>query len=107
MPTAIPVVVLGCLAINKEQQGRGVGRPSLQDAGKRALYATEAIEIRGMVLQPMSDSVKAFYVALGLEPSPVDPMILTGTKTDLQAPVSGQVSLRTRSTGSVGTAPKT
>jgi hypothetical protein len=107
MPDAIPDVVLECLAIDKELRGRGVGRASLQDAGKTARYAAEAGGIRGMVVQPKSDSAKEFYVALGLEPSQLDPIILTGTMTDLQAPVSGQVNLRIRSTGSVGTARKT
>jgi GNAT superfamily N-acetyltransferase len=93
MPDPIPVVVLGRLAVDKALQGGGVGRALFQDAAKRALYAAEAIGIRGMVVHALSESAKTFYLSLGLEPSPLDPMTLMVTVADLQAALSGQVDL--------------
>jgi GNAT superfamily N-acetyltransferase len=93
MPDPIPVVVLGRLAVDKALQGGGVGRALFQDAARRALYAAEAIGIRGMVVHALSESAKTFYLSLGLEPSPLDPMTLMVTVADLQAALSGQVDL--------------
>ena len=84
MPDPIPVVVLGRLAIARSHQGRGLGRALFRDAGKRVLYAADAIGIRGLLVHALSEDAKAFYLALGLEPSPIDPMTLMITLVDLR-----------------------
>lgn len=89
MPDPIPVVVLGRLAIDRTLQGQGIGRALFQDAAKRALYAAEAIGVRGLVVHALSDSAKAFYLSLGLDASPLDPMTLMVTVADLQAALAG------------------
>lgn len=85
MPDPIPVVVLARLAIAKPYQGRGLGRALLQDAGARVIQAAETIGIRGLLVHAISDEAKAFYLALGLEPSPLEPMTLMTTLADLKA----------------------
>src|SRR5438552_1513815 len=72
MPDPIPVVVLGRLAIDTTQQGRGLGRGLFRDAGLRVLQAADTIGIRGILVHAISEDAHKFYVALGFEPSPLD-----------------------------------
>ena len=85
MPDPIPVVVLARLAINRNEVGRGLGRALFQDAAKRVVHAAEAIGIRGLIVHALSEDAKAFYIALGLDESPLDPMMLMTTVNDLKA----------------------
>jgi GNAT superfamily N-acetyltransferase len=85
MPEPIPVVVLARLAIDLSQQGRGLGRALFRDAASRIIGAAETIGIRGILVHAISDQAKAFYVALGFEPSPLEPMTLMVTLSDAKA----------------------
>lgn len=85
MPDPIPVVVLGRLAVDRSQQGKGYGRALVQDAGRRIVQAADTIGIRGMLVHALSAQAKAFYEQIGFEPSPLDPMILMLTLADLKA----------------------
>jgi predicted N-acetyltransferase YhbS len=85
MPDPVPVVLLGRLAVDTSWHGRGFGRALLRDAGTRVVGAAETVGIRGIVVHAISDQVKAFYVALGFEPSALEPMTLMVTLSDLKA----------------------
>lgn len=85
MPDPVPVVVLGRLAVARSHHGQGLGRALFQDAARRVVYAAEAIGIRGLVVHALSEVAKAFYLRLGLEVSPLEPMTLMTTVTDLRA----------------------
>jgi GNAT superfamily N-acetyltransferase len=85
MPDPIPVVVLARLAIARDHQGRGLGRALFQDAAKRVIHAADTIGIRGLLVHAISEQAKAFYVRLGLDTSPLDPMTLMTTVADLKA----------------------
>lgn len=85
MPDPIPVVVLGRLAVDQSLQGKGVGRALVRDAGLRVIQAADTIGIRGMIVHALSAEAKAFYERTGFEPSPLDPMTLMVTLTDLKA----------------------
>jgi GNAT superfamily N-acetyltransferase len=84
MPDPIPVVVLGRLAIARSHQGRGLGRALFQDAAQRIVQTADAIGIRGMLVHAISDDTKAFYLQLGMDPSPLEPMTLMVTIADLR-----------------------
>ena len=84
MPDPIPVVVLARLAVDRSTQGKGLGRALFQDAANRVIRAAEAIGIRGLLVHALSEEAKAFYIALGLDVSPLEPMTLMVTITDLQ-----------------------
>ena len=84
MPDPIPVVILGRLAIDTTQQGRGLGRALFRDAGMRILQAADTIGIRGILVHAISEDACKFYVALGFEPSPLDPMTLMVTLADVK-----------------------
>lgn len=85
MPDPVPVVVLGRLAIATSHHGTGMGRALFQDAASRVIQAADVIGIRGMVVHALSDAAKDFYLNLGLDPSPLDPMTLMVTVADLRA----------------------
>jgi GNAT superfamily N-acetyltransferase len=85
MPDPVPVAVLGRLAIERSYQGRGLGRALMRAASRRILQAADIIGIRALVIHAISDDAKAFYLALGLEASPLHPMMLMATLTDLEA----------------------
>jgi GNAT superfamily N-acetyltransferase len=85
MPDPLPISVLGRLAIERGHQGRGLGRALVQDASKRVLQAADIIGIRGILVHAISEEAKTFYLALGFEVSPLQPMTLMATLADLKA----------------------
>ncbi len=85
MPDPVPVVVLGRLAVDRAWHGQGIGRAMVRDAGMRVLHAAEVIGIRGIVVHALSDAAKVFYQRIGFEPSPLDPMTLMVTLSDIKA----------------------
>jgi GNAT superfamily N-acetyltransferase len=85
MPDPIPVVVLARLAIDTRCQGQGLGRALFQDAARRVLHAGEAIGIRGLIVHALSEPARDFYLRLGLESSPLEPLTLMTTVADLRA----------------------
>ena len=84
MPEPIPVVLLGRLAVDKGYQGRGLGRALFRDAAMRVLAAADTIGIRGILVHAISEPAKAFYVSIGFDPSPLDPLTLMVTLADLR-----------------------
>ena len=89
MPDPIPIVVLGRLAIDRSQQGKGLGRALFRDAGLRVMQAADIIGVRGVLVDAISDDAKAFYLALGMVVSPLDPMTLMVTLADLRSSLTG------------------
>ncbi|MCC6780407.1 MAG: GNAT family N-acetyltransferase [Hyphomicrobiales bacterium] len=89
MPDPVPVVVLGRLAVATSHRGQGLGRALFQDAALRVIHAADAIGIRGIVVHALSQEAKDFYLRLGLDESPLDPMTLMVTVADLKAAASG------------------
>jgi GNAT superfamily N-acetyltransferase len=85
MPDPIPVVILGRLAIDLSEQGRGLGRALFRDTGLRIVGAAEPLGIRGILVHAISDEARRFYISLGFEASPVDPMTLMVTLADVRA----------------------
>lgn len=84
MPEPVPVAILARLAVDRAAQKRGLGRALFRDAATRVLGAADAIGIRGMIVHAISEEAKAFYLTLGFDPSPIDPMILMATLADIR-----------------------
>lgn len=85
MPDPIPVAVLARLAVDKGWHGKGIGRALFRDAALRVAQAADAIGIRGIVVHAISEEAKKFYLALGFDPSPREPMTLMVTLSDILA----------------------
>ncbi len=84
MPNPIPVAVLARLAVDQNWQGLGVGRALFRDAARRVAHAADAIGIRGIVVHAISEQAKKFYMTLGFDPSPSEPMTLMITLSDVR-----------------------
>jgi GNAT superfamily N-acetyltransferase len=88
MPNPIPVAVLARLAVAHDWHGRGIGRALFRDAARRVANAADAIGIRGIVVHAISEEAKKFYLALGFDASPSEPMTLMVTLSDMRAALS-------------------
>src|SRR5208283_2741593 len=58
MPDPIPAVVLARLAVDRQWQGRGLGRAMFRDAARRVVHAADAIGIRGIVVHAISEDAR-------------------------------------------------
>jgi len=85
MPDPIPVVVLARLAVDRNYQGRGLGRALFRDAARRVAHAADAIGIRGILVHAISEEARKFYIALGFDPCPAEAMTLVVTLRDVRA----------------------
>lgn len=85
MPEPIPVVVLGRLAVDQTYQGRGLGRAMFRDCAQRVSNAADIIGVRGIIVHALSEEAKAFYLKLGFDPSPIEPMTLMVKLADIRA----------------------
>lgn len=85
MPDPIPVAVLARLAVDTAHQGRNIGRALMRDAAMRVLAAAREIGIRGLVVHAISEEAKAFYLNMGMLPSPTSDLTLMIPLGDLQA----------------------
>jgi GNAT superfamily N-acetyltransferase len=83
MPDPIPVAVLGRLAVDTSLHGKGFGRALFRDAARRVLQAADILGIRGILVHALSDDARAFYIAIGFEPSPLNEMTLMVTMQDI------------------------
>lgn len=57
----IPVTLLGRLAIDKNHQGKGIGKILLLDALKKYFHATKAIGSYAVVVNPIDENEETFY----------------------------------------------
>jgi GNAT superfamily N-acetyltransferase len=85
MPDPIPVAVLARLAVDRNQQGHGIGRALFRDAAHRVSHAADTIGIRGIVVHAISEEARGFYIALGFDACPHESMTLVLTLSDLRA----------------------
>jgi predicted N-acetyltransferase YhbS len=85
MPDPVLVILLSRLAVNRTQQGCGLGKNLLRDAILRSVQAPEIIGVRALLVHALNDSARAFYARFDFEPSPTDPLHLLLTMKDARA----------------------
>lgn len=61
-----------------------------RDAALRVTQAADAIGIRGIIVHALSNEAKNFYLALGFEESPREPLTLMVTLSDIRAVLQGK-----------------
>jgi len=76
MPDPIPVILLSRLAIDRKEQGKGLGKHLLRDAITRAVHAADLIGVRAMLVHALHEEARAFYTHFEFETSPTDPLHL-------------------------------
>ncbi len=69
----IPILLLARLAIDRRQQGQGLGTKLMRDFLRRAYnIAQESVPLRCIVVDAKDDNAKAFYARFDFRPWPVD-----------------------------------
>ena len=81
----IGVVVLGRLAVDRPQQGKGLGITLLQDAFLRTEQAADTVGVRAILVQAIDATARAFYLKFGFSPAPDDEVRLMLLMKDLRA----------------------
>ena len=84
MPDPIPVAVLGRLAVDERRRGQGIGRALVRDCAMRVAHAADSIGIRGVLVHAVSEEARTFYLAVGFDTSPIEPMTLMVTLADIR-----------------------
>lgn len=72
-PPAIPVILLGQLAVDQQYQGQGISRSLLFFAFKTVLRVAEVTGCYGLITHPLDETVDAFYQHHGFQPIPHAP----------------------------------
>jgi GNAT superfamily N-acetyltransferase len=80
----IPVILLARLAVDRRQQGLGLGQGLLRDALQRSLSAADVIGIRAILVHAKDEQAAAFYKYFGFIPSPIHPLHLMLLMKDLK-----------------------
>lgn len=84
MPSEIPIILLGRLAVDQKAKGLGIGRGLIKDAALRVIQAADIIGVRGLVVHALSEDAKRFYEHVGFTSSLVEPMLLMITLSELK-----------------------
>ena len=69
---AVPVMLLGRLAVDRTHQGRGLGRALLKDALLRTAQAADIAGIRALLVHAKDDAARGWYRPWEFDPSPTD-----------------------------------
>jgi len=72
----IPVMLLARLAVERGEQGKGIGKALLRDALLRTAQAAEIAGMRALVVHAKNDAARRWYTQFDFEPSPTDPLHL-------------------------------
>ena len=84
-PEPIPIVLLARLAVDRAEQGRGLGSALLKDALQRAYAGAEIIGGRAILVHAIDAEAAAFYRKYGFEPCPGLELHLMLLMKDLRA----------------------
>ena len=69
----VPVVIIARLAVDRGEQGKGLGAAMLKDALSRVLSAADIVGVRAVLVHAKDESARAFYQHFEFESSPIDP----------------------------------
>jgi GNAT superfamily N-acetyltransferase len=69
----IPVALLARLAVDRRQQGAGLGASLLLDALQRVIRASDEIAVRAIIVDTIDERAASFYRHFGFDSSPVAP----------------------------------
>lgn len=85
----VPVILLARLAVDRTEQGKGLGKGLLKDALLRAAQAADLIGCRAVLVHAKDEAAKAFYAQFDFDPSPTDPLHLFLLMKDVRKYVAG------------------
>lgn len=85
----IPLIILARLAVDKHEQGQGLGAALLKDALSRSAKAADIAGIRALFVHAKNNEAAAFYAHFNFRPSPTDPHHLFLLMKDIQKMMGG------------------
>lgn len=85
----VGMVLLARLAVDRREQGQGLGSLLLAEALRRALLAGEAAAARLVVVDAVDDATAAFYRRHGFVEAPGHPLRLYRRMKDIRASLEG------------------
>lgn len=85
----VPVMILARLAMEKDHQGKGLGKALLKDALLRTAQAADIAGIRCLLVHAKDEAARQWYESWEFEPSPTDPYHLFLMLKDLRALLAG------------------
>jgi GNAT superfamily N-acetyltransferase len=80
----VPVMLLARLAVDRAEQGRGIGSGLLKDALLRTAQAADIAGIRALLVHAQDEAARRWYERFEFEPSPTDPLHLFLLMKDLK-----------------------
>ncbi|MDO7883661.1 GNAT family N-acetyltransferase [Salinibacterium soli] len=70
MPSPIPIILIGRLAVDRQFQGYGLGASMLQDAVLKGVEASRLLGARAFVVDALNEEAERFYRKFGFELMP-------------------------------------
>lgn len=68
----VPVILLARFAVDRSEQGRGLGAAMLRDALARCVVAADVVGVRAVLVHALDEAARQFYLHFDFEPSPLD-----------------------------------
>ena len=84
-PAQIPALLLGRLAVDRTEQGKGIGSALLRHAMTTAVVASEQHAVRALVVNALDEPARDFYRRYGFETSPTNDLDLMILIKDIKA----------------------
>lgn len=85
----VPVMILARIAVDRDHQGKGLGKALLRDALLRTAQAADIAGIRCLLVHAKDEAARQWYESWEFEPSPTDPYHLFLLLKDLKALLAG------------------
>lgn len=84
MPNPIPAILIGRLAVDRLWKKRGIGGDLISDAAYRIFNVADIVGVRAVLVQAIDEAAACFYKQFGFTESPIHPLTLMVTLTDLK-----------------------
>jgi GNAT superfamily N-acetyltransferase len=84
----VGLILLARLAVDRREQGHGLGKSLLRDALGRIAQAADVVGVRAVLVHAIDDGARRFYLHHGFQPCPVDPYQLMLLMKDLRASIA-------------------
>lgn len=80
----IPVIILARLAVDKDEQGKGIGKGLLKNALQRVAQAADIIGVRALLVHAKDEQARLWYEQFDFDSSPTDPLHLFLSLKDIR-----------------------
>jgi len=81
----VPLLLIARLAVDRAEQGKGLGKALLKDALLRCSNVADIAGVRAVAVHAKSNAARSWYEHFDFEPSPTDPYHLFLLMKDLRA----------------------